>query len=323
MEPRFWAVFWNGCHLKRGGFGAGRYNPGMPSATQGPWTTRRLLAWTVGYLEKKGVDSPRIASEMLLAHVLGTQRLRLYMDPDRPASDLEKAAFRALVERAAAHEPVQYLVGQAAFFSMMLKVSPAVLIPRPSTETIVEHIVQHVRRTPGFAAPMIADVGTGSGAIAIALAKNIPTARVLATDLSESALALARENAAAAGENVAGRIDFALGDLLEPLQGQRLRFLVSNPPYISDEEWAEVEPNVKNYEPESALRGGADGLRYLRPLIAEAHRFLDRPGQLVLEIAASQKAAVLKLASEAAGLKNAHVLIDGDRLPRVLVADAE
>ncbi len=291
--------------------------------TQDPWTTRRLLAWTHDHFAKKGVDSPRVAAEMLLAHVLGTQRLRLYMDPDRPASDLERAAFRALVERAAAHEPVQYLVGEAPFFSLSFKVNPSVLIPRPSTETIVEHIVQHVRRTPGFTAPLIADVGTGSGAIAIALAKNIPTARVMATDISQEALALAKENAKAQGDNVAQRIDFLHGDLLEPLQGQRLRFLVSNPPYISDDEWAEVASNVKDYEPVTALRGGVDGLKYLRPLIAQAREYLDTPGQLLLEIAASQKAAVLKLAEETPGLKNAHVLVDHEALPRVLVADAK
>ncbi|MEX0777079.1 MAG: peptide chain release factor N(5)-glutamine methyltransferase [Phycisphaeraceae bacterium] len=289
--------------------------------TEERWTTRRLLTWTHDYFHKKGIDSPRLSAEMLLSHVLGVARLKLYMDPDRPATELERAAFRELVERAARHEPVDYLVGQAPFFSMMLKVTPAVLIPRPSTETLVEHVVQHARRTPGFAAPLIADVCTGSGAIAVALAKHIPTSRVIATDISPEALAIARENAQAQG--VADRIDFVQGDLLEPLVGQRVRYLVSNPPYISDEEWQAVAPNVKDYEPEHALRGGVDGLRYIRPLIAQAHQYLDKPGQLVLEIAASQKAAVLKLVEETGELTNAHVMSDHEALPRVLVADVE
>ncbi|MFW6039375.1 MAG: peptide chain release factor N(5)-glutamine methyltransferase [bacterium] len=285
------------------------------------WTTRQLLHWTGEFFRKKGLDNPRLRAEMLLAHVLGVGRLRLYMDPDRPASELERATFRELVERAAQHEPVDYLVGHTPFFSLELKVTPDVLIPRPSTETLVEHVLQHARRTPGFHTPVIADVGTGSGAIAVALAKHLKTAHVIATDMSEAALAVARENAEAHG--VSQRVEFVQGDLLEPLKGQRVQFLVSNPPYISDEEWEQVEPNVKQYEPASALRAGADGLRYIRPLVAHARQYLHEPGQLVLEFAASQKKQVLELAQRADGLTNAHVLADHERLPRVLVADAE
>jgi release factor glutamine methyltransferase len=276
------------------------------------------LAWTTTYFTRKSIDSPRLSAEMLLAHVLETTRLKLYTEADRPASDLERAAFRELVERAALHEPVDYLVGQAPFFSMMLKVNPAVLIPRPSTETLVEHIIQHARLTPGFRAPLVADVGTGSGAIAIALAKNIPDCRVLATDQSAAALALAGENAKAQG--VADRIEFVQGDLLAPLAGKRFRYLASNPPYISDREWAAVLPNVKDYEPVGALRGGDDGLDFIRPIIRSAADVLERPGQLVLEFADSQRDIVLQLAAEA-GLRDGRVLADHEGLPRVLVAE--
>ncbi len=300
-----------------------RYNPGMTASGErdtAPWTTRRLLAWTEAHFARRNIDSPRISAEMLLAHVLGTTRIKLYTDMDRPATELERAAFRELVERASNHEPVDYLIGQAPFFSLMLKVTPAVLIPRPSTETVVEHILQHARRTPGFSSPLIAEVGTGSGAIAVALAKHLPTSRVIATDISAEALEVARENAAI--HNVADRIEFRQGDLLEPLADLKLRvrYLVSNPPYISDEEWQDVEPNVKDHEPTQALRGGVDGLRFIRPLIEHANEYLDRPGQLVLEVAAAHKAAVLKLAEEAR-LRHAHVLADHEALPRVLVAD--
>lgn len=291
----------------------------MPDA---PWTSKRLLQWTTTAFERKGIDSPRVCAEMLLAHVLGTPRLKLYMDPHRPASELERAAFRELVERAMDDEPVDYLVGQAPFFSMMLKVNRAVLIPRPSTETLVEHVLQHARRTPGFASPRIADVGTGSGAIAVALAKQFAKAgsdaTVIATDLHDDALIVARENAKLQG--VADRIDFRQGDLLEPLKGERLTYLVSNPPYIPDHEWDAVEPNVKDHEPTHALRGGADGLDLVRPLIAGAKRLLADPGQLVVEIAACQKQAVIDLASEH-GLRHPSVLVDHEKLPRVLVAD--
>jgi len=291
-----------------------------PSSTPERWTTRKLLEWTTPYLARKGVDSPRLSAEMLLSHVLGTPRLKLYMDPDRPTTDLERAAFRELVERAAKHEPVDYLVGHAPFFSMMLKVTPAVLIPRPSTETLVEHVIQHARRTPGFHAPLIADIGTGSGAIAIALAKHIPSCRVIAVDISPDALAIAKENAVT--QKVADRIDFVQGDLLSAISaGQRLAYLVSNPPYISDDEWAQVEPNVKDYEPHLALRGGVDGLRDLRKLIEQAPAYLQMPGQLVLEFASSQKQAMLQLAQQNPGLTNAHILADHEALPRILVAD--
>jgi release factor glutamine methyltransferase len=257
---------------------------------------------------------------MLLSHVLGVDRLKLYMDPDRPASELERATFRELVERAVAHEPVDYLVGKSPFFSMMLDVNPDVLIPRPSTETLIAHVIQHARRTPGFHSPLIADVGTGSGAIAIALAKNIPHSRVIATDLSEPALDIARCNADALG--VGDRIEFRQGNLLEPIAHERLRYLVSNPPYISDAEWRDVKPNVKDYEPELALRAGPDGLRDLRVLIEKGRPLLDTPGQLVLEAAASHKPQLIKLAEAAGVWDNPHVLADHERLPRILVCDA-
>ncbi|MEX0886512.1 MAG: peptide chain release factor N(5)-glutamine methyltransferase [Phycisphaeraceae bacterium] len=289
-----------------------------PAAQSDTWTTRRLLTWTTEYFQRQGLDHARLCAEMLLAHVLGVERLRLYMEVDRPASEAERTAFRSLVARAVANEPVDYLVGQAPFFSMWLKVTPATLIPRPSSETIVEHVIAQERSVgPREDGPLIADIGTGSGAIAIALAKHIPGARVIATDISEAAMKIARENAAAQG--VAERITFRVGDLYEPLAGERVDYLVSNPPYISDAEWADVPTNVKEHEPTSALRGGADGLAYLRPLIAGAAAHVEPGGQVALEIAASQEQAVLELAG-AAGVREARVLKDHEGLPRVLVA---
>jgi release factor glutamine methyltransferase len=295
------------------------YNHTMPQRDR-TWTSRRLLAWTSSFFESKKIDRPRLAAEMLLGHVLGVPRLKLYMDPDRPASDAERTAFRALVEQAADDAPVDYLVGQAPFFAMVLKVNPSVLIPRPSTETLVEHVIQHARRTPGFDQPLIADIGTGSGAIAIALAKHMPASRVIATDLSSEALEVAKCNAVEQG--VAERIDFVQGNLLEPLAGQKVRYLLSNPPYISDDEWQDVAAGVKDHEPTMALRAGPDGLEYLRPIIAQAPTYLDDPGQLVLEGAAAQERMLVQLACEA-GLPDAHILADHEALPRVLVAQRD
>ena len=303
------------------------------------WTTRQLLAWTQEHLTKNGVEDARLSAEMLLAHALGVPRLNLFMDQDRPASELERVTFRELVKRADRHEPVDYIVGHAPFFSMMLKVNSASLIPRPSTETLVEHVVQHARRTPGFHHPRIADIGTGCGPIALALAKHVPNCRVIATDISAAAIQLAKENATAYG--LCDRIEFRQGNLYAPLEVQlqasgshvdagptpvghsseRVQYLLSNPPYISDEQWQHVPPNIREYEPHIALRGGVDGLKYIRPLIDQAHSYLTSPGQLLLEIAASQKQVVLQLIDEATGLTNPHVLADHEGLPRVLVVD--
>ncbi|MEM8738804.1 MAG: peptide chain release factor N(5)-glutamine methyltransferase [Planctomycetota bacterium] len=284
----------------------------------GPWTTRKLLAWTTAHFRDREVDSPRVAAEMLLSHVLEVSRLRLYMEPDRPASAEERDTFRRLVARAGKHEPVDYLVGKAPFFSMEFRVGPAVLIPRPSTETLVEHVLQR-ERLQDRPDPTLADVCTGSGIIAITLAKHLPRATVVATDLSEDALAIARQNADDHG--VADRIEFRQGDLLTPLDGQRFDYLLANPPYISDAEWCEVLPNVADYEPTLALRGGADGLDHLRPLLAMAHRHLTPQGQALFEFAASQADAVSALAHAAEGLENPAVLKDHEHFPRVLVAD--
>ncbi len=308
----------------------------------GPWTTRKLLGWTTRHFEAKGIDSPRVAAEMLLGHVLNVPRLKLYMEPDRPADDAERRRFRDLVGRASRHEPVDYLIGHAPFFSMQFRVTPAVLIPRPSTETIVEHVLQR-ERTLNASKPAdsirrplrLADVCTGSGAIVLALLKHLPHATAVATDLSEEALAVARQNAADLG--LADRVEFRQGDLYAPLGEERFDYLLSNPPYISDAEWADVLPNVKEYEPPHALRSGRDGLDHLRPLIARAsHHLLPQTSggtsgdvsggeggsQALFEIAASQAGAVTQLAQASRGLTNPKILKDHERRPRVLVVDA-
>jgi release factor glutamine methyltransferase len=294
-----------------------------------PWTTRRLLAWMTDAFTRKGMDSPRLQAELLLAHVLGCDRLRLYMDADRPASEAERLKLRDLIGRALSHEPVQYLVGESWFFSLPLQVDKRVLIPRPATETIVEHVLQHARVEPGFGGrtgqgAMLADVCTGSGCIAVALLKNLTGARAAASDLSVEALEVARLNAVRHG--VQDRLDLLQGDLLHPLrefpatcgEGQ-LHYLVSNPPYIPDHEWDAVLPNVKNFEPEGALRGGADGLKFVRPLIEQGPALL-RPGGLILvEIAESTADEALALLQARPEIEHAQVLKDLEARPRVVL----
>lgn len=307
----------------------------MTQATAESWTTRKLLAWMTKAFEDKGLDAPRRQAEMLLAHVLGTERLRLYMDPDRPAAPLERDALRGLVKRALADEPIQYLVGEEHFFAMAFKVDKRVLIPRPSTQTIVEAVLQHARKNPDAGSVrdsdagrgiLIADVCTGSGCIAAALARHLPGARVVATDISEDALAVAKENIEHHG--LADRVDLARGDLLgalraHPVAGKKasLRYLCSNPPYIPDDEWAAVEPNVKHHEPAIALRGGPDGMDFVRPLVEGSPAFIEPGGLMLIEVAAARAPDALALAEAHPDLTNARILKDSDGLPRVLVAE--
>lgn len=286
------------------------------------WTTRELLAWLVEAFSKAGLDSPRLLADMLLTHTLGVQRLDLYTSPDRPASESERAALRALAARALRHEPVQYLVGEAWFFGLPLCVDRRALIPRPSSETIVEAVLQSLGREGRSRALRIADICTGSGALGVALLVNLPNATAALTDISGEALNLARTNIARHGLD--GRVELLEGDLTEPISTRRaeapLDVLVSNPPYIPDEEWPAVPPNVKHHEPHLALRGGPGGLTLVRRLLEEAPATLRPGGELLIEIAASSAEAALDLARGRPGLRDARVLPDCDGMPRVLAA---
>jgi release factor glutamine methyltransferase len=287
-------------------------------------------------------------SELLMAHVLGLDgkdgsggRLRLYMDQDRPASSAERARLRDLVGRALKHEPVQYLVGEAWFYGLPFYVSPAVLIPRPCTEVIVEEVLSHARAAWGAAGKTgeglrIADVCTGSGCVVIALLKNLPHATGIGADISADALAVAKRNAERHG--VDGRVELVQGDLLEPLidhpagggVGGNFHYLVSNPPYIPDSEWDAVpvpgqEPlvdkSVRDFEPHLALRGGVDGLRFVRPLIEKGPERLRERGVMMVEIAAASARAALKMMREQPLIDpdSVRVVKDHEGLERVVV----
>jgi release factor glutamine methyltransferase len=281
---------------------------------------------------RKDLDSPRLLAEMLMAHVVGCDRLKLYLDPDRPASPLERDTLRNLVARALKHEPVQYLVGEAWFFGLPFQVDPRVLIPRPATETIVEEVLQNLRARHAPAAAkgegvLIADVCTGSGCIAIALLKNLPGARVVASDISggeRGALDVARANAIRHG--VLDRLDLLAGDLLVPLLDYpstrgvaSLDYLVSNPPYIPDDEWGAVAPNVKDHEPHLALRGGADGLDYVRRLLADSPRLIKPGGLMLVEVADSRAEQARALMAASTELADIRVLKDFEGLQRVVL----
>jgi len=310
------------------------YNLSMSPTTPQTWTTRDLLAWMNDAFTKNDLDSPRRMAEMLMAHILGVERLKLYMDPDRPSTPLERDSLRDLVKRALDHEPIQYLVGEESFFTMRFKVDKRVLIPRPSTLTIVEEVLQHARKNPDSNSlresdagigMMIADVCTGSGCIATALAKHLPGSRVVASDLSKDALDCAKENIEL--HDLTDRVELVQGNLLEPIENHpvagsagSLRYLVSNPPYIPDSEWDAVEPNVKDHEPTMALRANNDGMEFVTPLIERGPTLISSGGLLLIELASICAPQALDQANNHPDLTQAHIAKDSDGLDRVLIA---
>ena len=310
------------------------------SNTSQVWTTRKLLAGMGDAVTKAEPGSPRLCAEMLVSHVIGCERLKLYIEPDRPAAPLEKQSLRELTARALKGEPVQYLVGQGWFFSMPFYVDERVLIPRPASATIVEEVLQHARVTPGFGAGegerfgrgvLLADICTGSGCIGIALARNMPGVHVIATDISKDAIAVATKNAQQ--HEVIERMDLLCGNLLEPLDvhpvarlEHSLHYLVANPPYIPDDEWDSadeetgVQTSVKDFEPTIALRGGTDGLDFVRPILEEGTKYLMPGGLLLVEVAASRAEAARELAEKNPDLERVRILKDYEGLARTIVA---
>jgi len=369
----------------------------MPAADSGRtagegkvWRTAELLRWIRDHLDERNVDSPRVCAELLLSSVLGCDRLRLYMEPQRPASAEERATLRALVARAARHEPVQHLVGEGWFLSRPYHVGPEVLIPRPATETLVGEALSWIRARSADAAVSVLDVGTGSGCIAISLALDarpperrsevhaaraaaraaelassriegagdIPLEAVaevqtfaapsdeidhaaplvpapeeveadpaaarsrglsislVATDLQASAIETARRNAERHG--VSERIEFAVGDLFDPVAGRRFDLICANPPYIDDARWAEVPANVR-FEPETALRGGPDGLAVLGRLIESAGDHLEPGGAILLEFQFDQGLRIRERL-EASGFESISIIPDHEGHDRIAFA---
>lgn len=351
----------------------GQVHAGDSSAAAVPqrWTVRALLAWIIPYLKEREVDSPRTVAEILLAEVLKVERLRLYMEPERELAADELASLRSLVARAGRHEPVQFLVGLWPFLGRDFEVAPCTLIPRPCTETLVEHALGWYRGR-GAGSVRVLDLCTGTGCIAVSLALGMrailrpegvgcrpisadsggdggagesrregdriidtvgedadpardPNGRVtappqpihiVATDLVPEVVELARRNARRHGAS----IDVRAGDLWHAVsREERFELIVSNPPYVTDEEYEALDRNVKEYEPATALRGGRDGLDFVRRVIEGAERHLQSGGLLAVEIGWKHRDAALALTRSAAW-SDAEVRKDGDGIDRLLVA---
>lgn len=288
----------------------------MPPPDDGPWTIGRLLTVTTDFLRRKGAEHARLDAEVLLAEVLGYDRVRLYTKYEEEVGDRARGAYRDLVRRRAEGMPVAYLVGRKEFYSLTLAVSPAVLIPRPDSEFVV---VEFVHRFKGRESVRAVDVGTGSGNLALACAKSVPGATFVAIDVSPEALDIARRNAEALG--LADRVAFREGDLLGPVEGEGpFDAILSNPPYIPTDVIPTLEPGVRDYEPHRALDGGPDGLDVARRLIADSPRLLRPGGHLILEIGSDQEGPVRALISARPELELSPTVRDHAGHPRVLVA---
>ncbi len=270
------------------------------------WTPLTVLDWTTKRFTDAGIGAARLEAQLLLAHALGCTRMQLYTGFDKPLGDTELASYRELIKRRLAGEPVAYLVHEHEFWGLPLAVDRNVLVPRPDTETLIE-----VARELAPNATRILDLCTGSGAIALALAKELPNARVIATELSPDAAKIARANVAKHGSN----IDVREGDLFGPVAGEHFELIVSNPPYVATAIIDTLSAEVRR-EPRIALDGGADGLAFYDRICAHAREYLDPGGVLAVEHGFDQADAV-RARFEAAGFQRVTVVNDLGKNPRV------
>jgi len=284
------------------------------------WTPISLTRWSGEYLQEKGVEGGRLDAELLLAHVLDLQRLDLYLQHDRPLIPVELDTFKALLKRRAVREPLQHLLGTAAFREVDLVADGRALIPRPETEVLVEEVLRWAQDAPET--PLTAvDIGTGTGAIALSLLKEGPFQRVIATDPSTRALELAGENARRLG--LQERIEFREGALYAPLNPEeRFHLLVSNPPYIPDGDRAGLDPEVREWDPPSALFAGPEGLDVILPLVEGASEFLLPQGLLAMEVGDAQARKVARAMEQTEAFREIRIRPDLAGRERVVLGVA-
>lgn len=264
------------------------------------WTIIRLIRWATSYLKAHEIDSPRATGEILLAHALKYKRIDLYLNYDKPLVAEELKTFKTLIKRRVRHEPVAYILGVKEFWSLDLQVTQDVLIPRPETECLVEIALDQLSKNPDSRALRILDLGTGSGAIVIALASQQPRHDYFASDSSFKAVKLAGENAGRHG--LSGMINLFAGDWLSCLKPNKSGFdmILSNPPYIPSQVIGTLQPEIHQFEPIAALDGKQDGLYCFKKLIGSAHNYLKPGGVLILEIGHDQRESIVRIVSESA-----------------------
>ena len=285
------------------------------------WTILRLLNWTIQYFDKNGIENPRLNAEVLLAHCLNTNRIGLYLNYDKPLKKSELKKYRGLIRRRIKREPLQYITGVQEFWSLRLKVTKGVLIPRPETEILIE---EALRIIPQIELPektiKILDLATGTGAIAIALAKELKEVSIIATDISDIAINLAKENAKLHG--VEKHITFLMGDMFHPIheKGGFFDLIVSNPPYIPRGDIQDLQPEVRCFEPKIAFNGDTDGLGFYRRILPQVDWYLMNDGWLILEVGKGQAHKVAKLIEDCEKFHLKSIVKDFSKIERVVTA---
>jgi release factor glutamine methyltransferase len=280
------------------------------------WSIRALMDWTEKHFQQKGLETPRLEAQLLLAHALNCKRVELYTRWDEIVADDGRTRFRDLVKRRSEGCPSMYLIGRREFYALEFEVTPAVLIPRPETELLVAETVKRIKELPS---PHVLDIGTGSGCIAVAIAFRVRSAQVTAIDISPDALTVAQRNAKKHG--VADRITFLQGDLFAPLAPDAVfDAIVSNPPYVSQSEWAMLPPHIRDQEPRLALDGGPDGFAIYDRLIPASAPHLKPGGHLLLEIGATQDPGIRTRIETVPDLEFGATIPDDGKLPRMVTA---
>ncbi|MCE5228178.1 peptide chain release factor N(5)-glutamine methyltransferase [bacterium] len=291
---------------------------------QKPPTVREALQAGARKLTETGIDTAALDMSLLIAEAIGLDRMGVYLNFDRPLNQTERQKIRALFDRRMRREPIAYILGRREFHGLTFEVNPSVLIPRPETEHLVETAIDWlkefrsgVQTSVCSGTPVIADIGVGSGAIAVSIAHAVPTCRIIATDVSPDSIEVARRNAEKHG--VADRIEFGAGELFEPIH-EPLDAILSNPPYVPETDRATLAPDVIDYEPHAALFSGPDGLDCIRELIAQAPRHLKPGGLLLIEIGAGQSLAVETLLAQTGSFQSIGFIPDYAGIDRVAKA---
>ncbi len=278
------------------------------------WKLLDILLQTSTFFANKGIENARLQAEILLADVLDMRRLDLYLEFELALTINEVDAYRAHVKQRLDGKPVQYITGESGFRELTLNVSQAVLIPRPETEIVVQAALDRLADLPS---PRVLDLGCGSGAIALSIAREHPTAQITATDISPQALEVTQQNAER--NSLAERLTLLCGDLFAPLPSAPFDAIISNPPYVCHNDIATLSPEVRDHEPHQALDGGADGLDFYRRIASESHAFLTPTGFLCLEAGDAQSSAVVSLLTDA-GFSQTEIHPDLNDVPRVVLA---
>ncbi len=292
------------------------------------WTIQKLLNWITQYLTDKKIDTPRLNAEMLLSSTLEMQRIELYTNFDKPVAPPQLNKLHKLVKRAGENEPSAYIIGKTEFYSLEINVNKNCLIPRPETELLTERAIEFLREKSETKNEnenenkYVCDLCTGSGCVAIAIAKNQPNIKMIATDICDAALTIAAENIEK--HKLTDKIALLCGDLFEPLIPQldeaKFDLIVCNPPYVSDEEFEKLDKNVKDYEPKAALLAGKDGLDIYKRIAGEVNNFLKPGAALIMEIGCEQAKAVRELLEKSGVFSEITIEKDHQNHDRIVTA---